>query len=448
LEVRERKLILDCDIGLAAGAHAGIINGLLIICEGDETMGSADASDRYSHISADEIKALETTYLFSTYQRYDLFLSHGSGAYLFDLEGRRYLDFLAGIAVNSLGYNHPRISKVLQEQGQKLIHCSNLLYHAYQGQLAKRLVELTGMARVFFTNSGTEAIEAALKIARAFARNQGHEGKSRFVCVKNSFHGRTFGALSITSQEKYQAPFRPLLAEVGVVPELSAEALARAFDDRVCALVLEPIQGEAGVRALTADFLRTARELCDRYGALLILDEIQTGFARTGRHFAFQHFQVQPDLLTLAKAIASGYPLGAVVGNARVGQCLKPGEHGTTYGGGPLACRVALEALDVIEDEGLAARAEELGAYLMTRLKELKSRHRSISEVRGLGLMIGVEVGSIAPEAVKKLLLRGVIANASHGTVLRLVPPLIITSDQIDVFVDALDHVLDELENG
>jgi acetylornithine aminotransferase/acetylornithine/N-succinyldiaminopimelate aminotransferase len=407
-------------------------------------MGIADTADRYSKISAEEIKALETAYLFSTYQRYELFLSHGSGAYLYDLEGRRYLDFLAGIAVNSLGYSHPRISKVLQEQGQKLIHCSNLLYNPYQGQLAKRLVELSGMARVFFTNSGTEAIEAALKISRAFARSQGHAEKCRFLCIKNSFHGRTFGALSITAQEKYQAPFRPLLGDVTVVPELTAEALAEAFDDRVCALILEPIQGEAGVRPLPGDFLRAAREICDHYGALLILDEIQTGFARTGRYFAFQHYQIQPDLLTLAKAIASGYPLGAVVGSTRVGQCLKTGEHGTTYGGGPLACRVALEALDIIEDEGLVARAAELGAYLIQGLNILKTRHSMIREVRGLGLMVGVEIGSIAPDVVKKLLRCGVVANASHGTVLRLVPPLIITREEIDFFLKALDEVLGE----
>ncbi|MBZ5496872.1 MAG: aspartate aminotransferase family protein [Acidobacteriia bacterium] len=408
-------------------------------------MTIVDVPDRYARISAEEIRALESTYLFSTYSRYELFLARGEGAYVFDLEGRRYLDFLAGIAVNSLGYRHRRILKVLQEQAQMLMHCSNLLYHPYQGQLAKRLAEITGLSRVFFTNSGTEAMEGALKIARAYSRSQGHEGKTRFLCLKNSFHGRTFGALSITAQEKYQAPFRPLLADVGVVSELTPAALTKAFDDRVCALVLEPIQGEAGVRPIPADFLAAARELCDRHGALLILDEIQTGFARTGKHFAFQHFQIQPDLLTLAKAIAAGYPLGAVIGSARVGQCLKSGEHGTTFGGGPLACRLALEALDVIEDEGLASKAAEHGKYLMQKLHAMKARHPSISDVRGLGLMVGVEVGAIAPEVVKKLLRRGVVANAAHGTALRLVPPLIITREQIDEFVSALDHVLSEI---
>jgi acetylornithine/N-succinyldiaminopimelate aminotransferase len=411
-------------------------------------METAETSDRYAHISADEIRELERAYLFSTYQRYEVFLARGEGAYLFDLEGRRYLDFLAGIAVNLLGYNHPRINKVLREYGASLMHSSNLLYQPFQGQLAKRLVELTGMSKVFFTNSGTEAMEAALKIARAFARNQGKEGKSRFLCVRNSFHGRTFGALSITAQEKYQAPFRPLLGDVGVIEELSPVALAESFDDRVCALIVEPIQGEAGVRPVPADFLSTARDLCDRNGALLVFDEIQTGFARTGRHFAFQHLQIRPDLLTLAKGIAAGYPLGAVVGSERVGQCLKVGEHGTTFGGGPLACRVALETLDVIEDEALVPRTAEVGAYLIQGLQDLKSQHPVIREVRGMGLMVGVEVGSIAPEVVKRLLRRGVISNAAHGSVLRLVPPLIITRNHVDEYLSALDAVLGEIGEG
>jgi acetylornithine/N-succinyldiaminopimelate aminotransferase len=409
-------------------------------------MNGEEVADRYARISAEEIRELEDNFLFPTYQRYELFLSHGSGAYLFDLQGRRYLDFLAGIAVNSLGYGHPRILKVLREQSQRLIHCSNLLYNPYQGRLAQRLSALSGMSRVFFTNSGTEAIEAALKIARAFARSRGSEGKTRFLCLKNSFHGRTFGALSVTSQEKYQAPFRPLLADVAIVEENTPAGLERAFHADVCALILEPVQGEAGVRTIPPDFLIAARELCDRHGALLILDEIQTGLARTGKFFAFQHYPIKPDLMTLAKAIASGYPLGAVLGCAAVSHSLKPGEHGTTFGGSPLACRIALETLDVIEDEGLAEKSGELGAYLMQELLLLKTRHSCIRDVRGLGLMVGVEVGSMAPDIVRKLMRRGIIANAAHGTVLRLVPPLIISRKQIDEFLEAFDAVLCEIE--
>ena len=403
-------------------------------------------TDPYEDIGIADIRELEGAFLFPTYQRYELFLSHGEGAYLYDLEGRRYLDFLAGIAVNSLGYRHPRILSVLKEQGERLIHTSNLLYHPYQGLLAKRLVELSGMSKVFFTNSGTEAMEAALKIARAAARNQGRSDKVRFLCLRDSFHGRTFGSLSITAQEKYQAPFRPLLPDVEVIPEATAEALARIFDDRVCALVLEPVQGEAGVRPLPADFLIAARELCSRNGALLILDEIQTGVGRTGKFFAFQHYPIQPDLITVAKALASGYPLGAVIGNTAVAQSLKTGEHGTTFGGGPLACRLALETLDVIRDENLTGNAFEMGACLLSGLQEMKARHPSMTEIRGLGLMVGVEVGTLAPEIVKRLLAHGVIANAAHGKVLRLVPPLIISERQVREFLAALDHVLNEVE--
>jgi acetylornithine/N-succinyldiaminopimelate aminotransferase len=411
-------------------------------------MNRRPASDRYSVLNSERIKALEDAYLFSTYQRYDLCLSHGDKAYLIDTEGKRYLDFLAGIAVNSLGYNHPRIVEVLRRQGKKLIHCSNLIYHPYQGQLAKRLVDLAGMHRAFFTNSGAEAVESALKMARAYARQQGRPKQSRFLCLKDSFHGRTFGALSVTAQEKYQAPFRPLLPDVTVIAEAGEEALRSAFDDQVCALILEPIQGEAGVRPLPAGFLQAARELCTRHGALLIFDEIQSGFARTGKLFAFQHPGIQPDLVTLAKAIAAGYPLGAVLGNEKASACLKPGEHGTTYGGGPLACRLALEVLDIIDEEGLAGRAAVTGEYLMRGLRNLQARHGTIRDVRGLGLMVGVEVGPIAPEIVRKLLHRGVITNAAHGTVLRLLPPLIVTESEIDLFLEALDRTLEELEAG
>jgi acetylornithine/N-succinyldiaminopimelate aminotransferase len=239
-----------------------------------------------------EIQALEEQYLFSTYKRVELFCSHGAGAYIYDLEGKRYLDFLAGISVNSLGYNHPRLVQVLMDQGQTLIHCSNLFYHSYQGLLAKRLAELSGMSKVFFTNSGTEAIEAALKIARSYGRAGNHEGKSVILTLKNSFHGRTFGALSITTQEKYQAPFRPLVPDIEIVEELTVPALERAFSDKVCALVLEPIQGEGGVLPLPAEFIQAGRELCDRYDALLIADEIQCGLGRTGKYFGFEHYGI------------------------------------------------------------------------------------------------------------------------------------------------------------
>ncbi len=410
-------------------------------------MGTAtERADAYSRLSSGEIRSLEGEYLFATYKRYELFLSHGSGAYVYDLEGRKYLDFLAGIAVNSLGYAHPRLVRVLKEQGERLIHCSNLFYHPYQGILAKRLAEISGMSRVFFTNSGTEAIEAALKISRAFAHKSGKSGKSRILALRNSFHGRTLGALSITAQEKYQAPFRPLVPEVEIIEEISIAALERAFSDHVCALVVEPIQGEGGVFPVPAEFLRAARALCDRHEALLVFDEIQCGMGRTGKYFAFQNHGVAPDLITLAKSLAAGYPLGAVLGNRRVAESLQPGEHGTTFGGGPLACRLALEVLDVIEEDHLLEQVTRLGEGLVRGLRELSSRHKTLGEVRGMGLMVGAELGGAAKDVVQKLLKRGVIANAAHEHVLRLLPPFIITEDEVSQFLSALDEVLSEVE--
>ncbi len=333
------------------------------------------------------------------------------------------------------------------EQGQRLIHSSNLFYNPYQGLLAKRLVEISGLCKAFFTNSGTEAIEAALKIARAYGHSRNRKDKSKILALRNSFHGSTLGALSITSQEKYQAPFRPLLPDVGIVEEFSAQALEKAFSDRVCALVIEPVQGEGGVIPLPQDFVHAGRALCDRYDALLIVDEIQCGLGRTGKYFAFEHYGIKPDVITLAKALAAGYPLGAVLGSVRVAECLKPGDHGTTFGGGPLACRLALEVLDIIEQEGLIARVVDLGNYLRHGLQELATRHPSMGEIRGLGLMIGIEMGDIAKEVVSRLLKMGIITNAAHDTVLRLLPPFVISKEDIDQFLATLDKVLSEIES-
>lgn len=410
-------------------------------------MTASSKSDRYLDVTPEQIRALEEQYLFSTYKRLDLFVGSGSGACIYDLSGRRYLDFLAGIAVNSLGYNHPRLVRVLLEQGQRVLHCSNLFFHPYQGALARRLADLSGMSKVFFTNSGTEAMEAALKIARAFPRTRGKEGKALILALKNSFHGRTLGALSITAQETYQAPFRPLVPDVHIVGDLTVEALRKAFSPRVCALVVEPIQGESGVVPMQREFLAEARRLCNEHDALLVLDEIQCGMGRTGKYFAFQHFGIEPDLMTLAKSLAAGYPLGAVLGSQRVAETLKPGEHGTTFGGGPLACRLALEVLDIIEEEGLLRKIDRMGKYLMEALRGLAPSHPSIGAIRGMGLMIGVELGAIAKEVVQRLLRRGIIANAAHETVLRLLPPFVISETDVDEFIEALDATLTEIES-
>ncbi len=406
-------------------------------------MGKIDAAQW----KQEEIEKLEEEYLFPTYKRSKLFYAHGSGVYVYDMSGKRYLDMLSGISVNSLGYSHPRLMKALVDQGRRLIHCSNLFYHPYQGLLAKKLVDISGMSKAFFCNSGTEAIEAALKLARAYGNAQKGCGKSVILTLKNSFHGRTFGALSITTQEKYQAPFRPLVPGVAVVEEFSVSALEKAFSDRVCALVIEPIQGEGGVVPLPAEFIRAGRDLCDRYNALLITDEIQCGLGRTGKYFGYEHYGIKPDVVTLAKSLAAGYPLGAVLGNDRVAGSFGPGDHGTTFGGGPLACRLAIEVLDIIDQEGLLAKVAESGAYLADGLKKLAQHHPSMGEVRGMGLMLGVPIGSAAKEVVHKLLDRGFIANAAHETVLRLLPPLIISHGDIDEFLAALDAVMSEIES-
>jgi len=408
-----------------------------------ETIKRGDAS---LGIEPAEICALEEQYLFKTYKRYNVFFSHGQGAYLYDIEGKRYLDFLAGIAVNSLGYNHPRMVRVLLEQGQRLIHCSNLFYHPYQGQLAKRLADLSGMAKVFFTNSGTEAIEAAIKFSRAYGLAHGGSKKSRILALNNSFHGRTFGALSVTAQEKYKAKFQPLLPDVQILEEISVAALEANMNGHVCALIFEPIQGEGGIVPISAEFARKARELCSKFDALLVLDEIQCGLGRTGKPFAYQHIGVNPDLVALAKPLGGGYPIGAVLGSASVADCLHYGDHGTTFGGGPLACRLALEFLDVIDDERLLDHVTEIGDYLAKGLAAMKPRHPSMGEIRGLGLILGVELGSIAKHVVELLLNKGVVANAAHDTVLRLLPPFIITRQEVDDFLAILDTVLSEAE--
>jgi len=395
-----------------------------------------------------EIKKLEEKYLFRTYKRTELYFSHGRGAYVYDIEGRMFLDFLAGISVNSLGYNHPRIVNVIAEQGKKLIHSSNLFYHQYQGLLAKKLAELSGMSRAFFCNSGTEAIEAAMKIARAYGRTGGRKGKTKILSLKNSFHGRTFGALSITAQEKYQAPFQPLVPDVEIIDGMTVKALERAFSDEVCAIVIEPVQGEGGVFPMKPAFMRAARELCDRHDALLIADEIQCGLGRTGKWFGFEHFDVRPDVVTLAKSLAAGYPLGAVLGNGKAANVLSPGDHGTTFGGGPLACRLALEVISIIEDENLLSNAKKMGGFLMKGLRQIGKRFPAIGEVRGLGLMIGAELGSDAKEVFDRLLTKGVIANVTHDTVLRLIPPLVVNKEQCTGFLDMLYAALGNIESA
>ncbi len=387
----------------------------------------------------------EQELLLPTYDRHKILFEKGRGVYLWDSEGNRYLDFLSGIGVNALGHGHPAIQTVLKRQAGKLIHVSNLFFHEYQAELAKRLTKISGLDRAFFCNSGTEAWEGALKLARAHARaqnNNGHKAKWRLLALENSFHGRTFGSLATTGQEKYRHPFTPLMPGVNFVAFNDVEDLKRQFDGSVCAICAETIQGEGGIRPLSREFLQTARQLSERTGALLLVDEIQSGLGRTGHYFAYQHYGIKPDIVTVAKPLAAGLPLGAILTTNFAASGMHPGLHGTTFGGGPLACAVAIEFLRVID--GMMGHVRELGDYFHAELETLKSRHSSILEVRGMGLMLGVELDSAdaAKSVVARLLQREILINRTHETVLRFLPPYIIEKKHIDQVIRELDSAL------
>jgi acetylornithine/N-succinyldiaminopimelate aminotransferase len=387
----------------------------------------------------------ESEVLLPTYDRQKVLFTRGQGVYLWDSQGKKYLDFLSGLGVNALGHGHPAIKAVLKHQAGKLIHVSNLFFHEYQAELAKQLIKVSKLEKVFFCNSGTEAWEGALKLARAFARvnnPNGHKAKWRIIALENSFHGRTFGSLATTGQAKYRHPFAPLLPGVSFVGFNDVEDLKRQFDGSVCAVCLETIQGEGGINPVSTEFLQTARQLSEKTGALLILDEIQCGLGRTGKWFAYQQYGVMPDIVTVAKPIAAGLPLGAILTTNRVASGMHPGLHGTTFGGGPLACAVAIEFLRQVQ--GLLKHINELGSYFHDKLEKLASKHSSIREIRGMGLMWGLEIdkAETAKLAVQQLLDRGILINRTHETVLRFLPPYVIQKKHVDEVIGALDTAL------
>lgn len=398
-------------------------------------------------MNLEQVSKLESKLLLSTYERYPILLRKGRGVYVYDDKGRKYLDFLSGIGVNALGYAHPAITKTIAQQSRLLIHTSNLFYHEYQARLAAALTKISGMDRAFFTNSGTEAWEGALKLARAYARencSNGSEPKWRIIALEHAFHGRTFGALATTHKEKYRAPFAPVLPGVTFVKFNDVADLERNFDDTVCAIGFEFVQGEGGIRPVSKEFAEAAHRLAQKHNALLIADEIQSGLGRTGRWFAYQHYGIQPDLVTIAKPIAGGLPLGALLASEKVSQCIHPGMHGTTFGGGPLACAVALQLLNVLQKQKLLKHIQKTGDYLLEQLKRLEQQHEGIQEVRGLGLMVGMDFESpdTAKAVVKQMLDRGVILNRTDETVVRFLPPYLITKQHVDVAIRQLDQVL------
>jgi predicted acetylornithine/succinylornithine family transaminase len=390
--------------------------------------------------SSQPVFDLERRYLLQNYARYPLVLERGKGCWVYDIDKRRYLDLITGIGVNALGHAHPRIVRVIREQAAKLIHSSNLYYHRYQGPLARKLCQTTGLDRVFFCNSGAEAVEAAIKMVHSHGRRI-HPDKFEMVSLDNSFHGRTMGALSITGQPKYRADFEPLLSGVRFVPFDDSAALAAAVNERTAGIFLETIQGEGGINPVPAGRLRLARELADRHNALLIFDEIQCGVGRPGRHYAFQLIDppLLPDIVVLAKPIACGLPLGALVATDKAAAAIAPGMHGTTFGGGALACRVALEFYAILEE--LLPQMRRVGEYFFDGLHRLQKRYGFIRDVRGAGLMIGVELDFVCQHLVAEGMKEGLLFNVTHQRVIRMLPAYIITEKEVDRALHALNRI-------
>jgi len=388
--------------------------------------------------------ALAVRYLMNTYRRPAVLFARGRGCHLYDTRGRRYLDFLGGIAVNALGHAHPRLVRVIRRQAARAVHVSNLFHNEFQGPLARELARWSGMGRVFFTNSGSEAVEGALKLARLHARKKASGGEPawRILALENSFHGRTYGAMSITAPAKYREPFVPLVPGVEFVRFNDVADLEAKFDRTVCALVLEPVQGEGGISSVSAEFYGRARQLCTEHDAALIADEIQCGLGRTGRCFAYQKFAELPDIVVVAKPLAGGLPLGAILAREEFAAVFSPGLHGSTFGGGPLVCAVALEFLTVVEEENLLANIRARGAELRAGLEKLASSFAFIREVRGEGLMLGLELAVEGAPYVEQALARGLIINCTHDRVLRFLPPFILQARHVREFLDKLEIVL------
>ena len=372
----------------------------------------------------------DAQYVMQTYTRQPISLDSGSGSVVFDTNGKEYVDCVAGIAVNNVGHCHPRVVEAIKQQAERLIHVSNLYYTEVQANLAEQLVSLSGMSRAFFCNSGTEAVEAAMKLARVNTK------KTDFIAADHSFHGRTMGALSLTHKEMYRSPFEPLVRDVTFVPFNNAEAIASAITKDTAAVILEPIQGEGGINVPSDDYLKEVREICDDTGTLLIFDEVQTGFGRTGKWFCKEHFGVEPDIMTMAKALGGGFPMGAIAAGDDV--TFGKTEHASTFGGNPLACAASLGAIEAIREENLIERSNEIGEYFKTRLENIK--RDDVVEVRGRGLMIGVELNTKCADIVDYAREHGVLLNCTSDSVIRIAPPLVITKEQIDMVVDAIEQ--------
>lgn len=380
--------------------------------------------------------------LLHTYNRFPITLDRGDGVYLYDTDGKKYLDFMAGIAVSGLGYGNVELKNALKEQIDNLLHSSNLYYNTTCGKAAEALRRVSGMDRIFFTNSGAEANEGALKAARKYAW-QKKSGRFEFIAMKDSFHGRTMGALSVTEHPAYREPFEPLIPGVSFAEFNNLESVKKLVNEKTCGIIVEPVQGEGGINTATKEFMTGIRKLCDEEGILMICDEIQCGMARTGEMFAWQLYGTKPDIMTMAKAIGSGVPVGAFAMTKAVTEAsLKPGDHGTTYGGNPLVCAAVAKTLEIYEKQKLAAHVKEVGDYLEEQLKKLVEDYDCVVEQRGLGLIRGIKLSGPVGEVVKKAMEEGLLIISARSDVIRLVPPLVIEKEHVDEMIEKLRKVL------
>lgn len=371
---------------------------------------------------------------------------YGKGMYLYTSDNRQYLDILGGIAVNALGHDHPLLVDAITEQARKLIHCSSLYYIENQANLAEKICNSTCADKVFFSNSGAEANEGAIKLARLYHKKKGNDDRYEIITLENSFHGRTLATLAATGQPKYRKPFNPLTPKFKSVPINNLSALKAAVNDNTCAIMLEPIQGESGVNLATNDYIKGVRSLCYANDIILIFDEVQCGMGRTGKMYGYEHFNIKPDIITLAKALGGGFPIGAVCAQNYVAQAFEPGDHGSTFGGNPLACAAGLAVFQAFQDENLIENCNKMGKYLIGKINQLKMRYDLISEVRGSGLMIGIEFyDDIAIDIKNKMFDKNILVGNVKSNIVRLLPPLIIKKNHIDKLYNALDEILNDL---
>ncbi len=395
-----------------------------------------------------DIKQMDKNYFTNTFgERTPIAFEYGKGMYLYDLENNAYLDFLGGIAVTALGHSHPTLVNAITNQAQKYIHCSSLYYIKEQAMLAKKICDFSCADKVFFGNSGAEANEGAIKLARLYQRKKGKPDKYEIITLEKSFHGRTLATIAATGQDKYQKQFNPLTPKFKSVPINDFDAIKNSVDENTCAIMLEPIQGESGVNPVSKEYLSNIRKLCDEKDIVLIFDEVQCGMWRTGKLFAYEHFEIEPDIFTLAKALGGGFPIGALCAKDKFAQAFSPGDHGSTFGGNPLACSAGLAVFKVFEDENLVKNSEKSGKYMIEKLTELKKKYSVIKEIRGSGCMIGIEFSKdIAIDIKNELFKQKILVGSVKKSIIRLLPPLIVKKENIDELCKALNKTIGDMQ--